>query len=103
MVGGRRRRSHAPDRSRAPSLGRAAGGPAGIRGHGQRGVERAASYAHCLIREHRDNSAPGSDYETPPAGFEAMINLGMIDNLATIDNVSKRISDETTPTWRGAY
>ena len=37
------------------------------------------------------------DYEGRPASSEAMIHLAMIDN------VSKRITDETTPTWRGAY
>lgn len=37
------------------------------------------------------------DYETLPASSEAMIHLAMIDN------VSKRITDETTPTWRGTY
>jgi transposase len=37
------------------------------------------------------------DYETLPASSEAMIHLAMIDN------VSKRITDETTPTWRGTH
>src|SRR5882757_29903 len=37
------------------------------------------------------------DYETLPASSEAMIHLAMIDN------VSKRITGETTPTWRGTY
>jgi transposase len=37
------------------------------------------------------------DYETLPASSEAMIHIAMIDN------VSKRITDETTPTWRGTY
>ena len=37
------------------------------------------------------------DYETLPASSEAMIHLAMIDN------VSKRITDETTPTRRGTY
>jgi transposase len=37
------------------------------------------------------------DYETLPASSEAMIHLAMIDN------VSKRITDESTPTWRGTY
>ena len=37
------------------------------------------------------------DYETLPACPEAMIHLASIDNLA------KRITDETTPTWRGTY
>jgi len=37
------------------------------------------------------------EYEGRPAGPEAMIHL------ATIDNASKRITDETTPTWRGTY
>jgi transposase len=36
------------------------------------------------------------DYETLPTSSEAMIQIAMIDNLA------KRITDETTPTWRGA-
>ncbi len=37
------------------------------------------------------------DYETLPASSEAMIHVAMIDN------VSKRITDEITPTWRGTY
>ena len=37
------------------------------------------------------------DYETLPASSEAMIHLAMIDN------VSKCIKGETTPTWRGIY
>ncbi|WP_380284050.1 IS5 family transposase [Kitasatospora purpeofusca] len=37
------------------------------------------------------------DYETLPASSEAMIYIASIDNLA------KRIADETTPTWRGTY
>ena len=37
------------------------------------------------------------DYETLTTSSEAMIHLAMIDN------VSKRITDETTPTWRGRY
>ncbi|CAM5701259.1 IS4/IS5 family transposase OS=Streptomyces alboniger OX=132473 GN=CP975_34730 PE=4 SV=1 [Streptomyces alboniger] len=35
------------------------------------------------------------DYETLPASSEAMIHI------ASIDNLTKRITDETTPTWRG--
>ena len=34
------------------------------------------------------------DYETRPGNSEAMITLAMIDNLA------RRLTDETTPTWR---
>ena len=37
------------------------------------------------------------DFETLPESSEAMIHLAMIDN------VSKRITGETTPTWRGTY
>ncbi|MFF0747488.1 IS5 family transposase [Streptomyces sp. NPDC004111] len=37
------------------------------------------------------------DYEALPASSEAMIHIASIDNLA------KRITDETTPTWRGTY
>ncbi|MBV6703565.1 transposase, partial [Kitasatospora aureofaciens] len=37
------------------------------------------------------------DYETLPASSEAMIHIASIDNLA------KRITDETTPSWRGTY
>jgi transposase len=37
------------------------------------------------------------DYETLPESSEAMIHIAMIDN------VSKRITGETTPTWRGTY
>lgn len=37
------------------------------------------------------------DYETLPASSVAMIHIAMIDN------VSRRITDEATPTWRGTY
>ena len=37
------------------------------------------------------------DYETLTTCSEAMIHVASIDNLA------KRITDETTPTWRGTY
>jgi transposase len=37
------------------------------------------------------------DYETLPASSEAMIHV------ASIDNLTKRTTDETTPTWRGTY
>ncbi|MCP2353615.1 transposase [Nonomuraea thailandensis] len=37
------------------------------------------------------------DYETLPASSEAMIHIAMIDNA------SKRITDESTPTWRGTH
>jgi transposase len=37
------------------------------------------------------------DYETLPASSEAIIHV------ASIDNLTKRITDETTPTWRGTY
>ncbi|MCX5096360.1 transposase [Streptomyces sp. NBC_00365] len=37
------------------------------------------------------------DYETLPASSEAMIHV------ASIDNLTKRITDETTSTWRGTY
>lgn len=37
------------------------------------------------------------DYETLPASSEAMIHLAMIDNT------SKRITGESTPTWRDTY
>jgi hypothetical protein len=37
------------------------------------------------------------DYETLPASAEAMIQV------ASIDNLTKRITDETTPIWRGTY
>jgi hypothetical protein len=37
------------------------------------------------------------DYETLPASSEAMVHIAMIDN------VSKRITGEVTPTWRGTY
>lgn len=35
------------------------------------------------------------DYETLPASSEAMIHV------ASIDNLTRRITDESTPTWRG--
>lgn len=37
------------------------------------------------------------DYETLPASSEAMIHIDAINNL------TKRITGETTPTWRGTY
>jgi transposase len=37
------------------------------------------------------------DYETLPASSEAMFHI------ASIDNLTKRITDETTPTWRGTH
>ncbi|WTE38378.1 transposase [Streptomyces sp. NBC_01618] len=37
------------------------------------------------------------DYETLPASSEAMIHIASIDNLA------KRITDETAPTWRDTH
>ncbi len=37
------------------------------------------------------------DCETLPASSEALIHV------ASIDNLTKRITDETTPTWRGTY
>ncbi|MEU9086521.1 IS5 family transposase [Streptomyces sp. NPDC048357] len=37
------------------------------------------------------------DYETLTTSSEAMIHI------ASIDNLTKRITDETTPTWRGTY
>lgn len=37
------------------------------------------------------------DYETLPESSEAMIQVAMIDNT------SKRITGESTPTWRGTY
>ena len=37
------------------------------------------------------------DYETLPAGSEAMIHI------ASIDNLTKHITDETTPTQQGTY
>lgn len=37
------------------------------------------------------------DFETLPSSSEAMIQIAMIDN------VSRRITDEITPTWRGTY
>lgn len=37
------------------------------------------------------------DYETLPASSEAVLHI------ASIDNPAKRITDETTPTWRGTY
>ncbi|GAA1632033.1 hypothetical protein GCM10009733_031150 [Nonomuraea maheshkhaliensis] len=36
-------------------------------------------------------------YETLPASSEAVIHI------AVIDNAGKRITDESTPTWRGTY
>ncbi len=40
---------------------------------------------------------PARDHETLTTSPEAAIHIASIDNLA------KRITDETTPTWRGIY
>ncbi|WSZ45592.1 transposase (plasmid) [Streptomyces sp. NBC_00868] len=37
------------------------------------------------------------DYETLTTSSEAVIHI------ASIDNLTKRITDESTPTWRGTY
>lgn len=37
------------------------------------------------------------DYETLPTSSQAMIYI------ASINNLTKRITDETTPTWRDTY
>lgn len=37
------------------------------------------------------------DYETLPASSEAMICI------ASIDNIARRITNQTTPTWRKTY
>jgi hypothetical protein len=37
------------------------------------------------------------DYETLSTSSQAMIHIAVIDNL------TKRITDETAPTWRGTY
>lgn len=37
------------------------------------------------------------DYETLPVSSETMIHI------AAIDNLTKRITGETTPTWRDTY
>ena len=37
------------------------------------------------------------DYETLPTSAQAMIHL------ASINNLTKRITDDSTPTWRGTY
>ena len=37
------------------------------------------------------------DYETLDSSSEAMIQI------ASIDNLTRRITGETTPTWRGTY
>jgi transposase len=37
------------------------------------------------------------DYETLDSSSEAMIHI------ASVDNLTRRITDETTPTWRGTY
>ncbi|WP_391858352.1 hypothetical protein [Streptomyces silvisoli] len=39
----------------------------------------------------------GPDYETLPASSEAMIHI------ASIDNLTQRITVQTAPTWQGAY
>jgi len=37
------------------------------------------------------------DFETLPSSSEAMLQIAMIDN------VSKRVTGETTPIWRGTH
>lgn len=44
-----------------------------------------------------DAPPPARDYETLAAGSEAVIHIASLDNLA------RRMTDETTPTWRGTY
>ena len=44
-----------------------------------------------------DRTTNARDYETRPDSSEAMIHIAMIDNF------SRRITDESTPTWRGTY
>jgi transposase len=56
----------------------------------RRVVERTIGW---LMLHHR----LARDYETLPASSEAVIHL------AVIDNVTKRIADETNPTWRRTY
>ncbi|MEU9000414.1 IS5 family transposase [Streptomyces sp. NPDC048551] len=53
-------------------------------------VERSIGWImmHCRLAR---------DYETLTTSSEAMIHI------ASIDNLSKRIADETAPTWRGGY
>ena len=53
-------------------------------------VERSLSWLMLRRRLSRD-------YESLPSSSKAMIHI------ASIDNLTKRIMDETTPTWRGAY
>ena len=40
---------------------------------------------------------PTRDYEILPASPEAMIHV------ASTDNLTKRITDESTPTWQGTH
>ena len=54
---------------------------------------RSADPTGWLMLHHR----LARDYETLTTSSEAMIHLAMIDN------VSKRITDEATQTWRGTY
>jgi hypothetical protein len=53
-------------------------------------VERSIGWIMLHRRQARD-------YETLTASSEAVIHI------ASIDNLNKRITGETTPTWRGTY
>lgn len=70
-----------------------------------RHVERAARVHGITLfgpvaPDHSRQAKAGSgfaDYETLPTSSEAVIHV------ASIDNLTKRITDETTLTWRGTY
>lgn len=53
-------------------------------------VERSLGWLMLHRRLSRDD-------ETLPASSEAVIHI------ASIDNLTKRVTDETTPAWRGTY
>lgn len=70
-----------------------AGGRAEQDSPSQRAPRRAADPTGWIMLHRR----LARDYETLPASSETMIHV------ASIDNLTKRITDETTPTWRGTY
>jgi hypothetical protein len=71
------------------------GGLCQMRAKAQSASEHTVS-AWRVVRARRDRRL-ARDYETLPASSESMIHI------ASIDNLTKRITDETTPTWRGIY
>ena len=73
------------------------GGLDELEDHGQRGGRAAGTPGDLRSQADGGKGRLACDYETLTVSSEAMIHL------ASIDNLTKRITDETTPTWRGTY